>query len=324
MTPDVRAALTPEVHANIVEAIGATADTVRLEGGFESFVYEWTRPDGVVFVKATWSGRRTREQIVAELQFVRHLAEAGVSVAAPVPMSGDLVRTVPAGDGAFHVSATRAAPGRRLAKDELETSHFEQLGALLAQLHAVGRQPEARALIEARPSWEDAHAALLPFATDPRIAARTRALLEELAGLPRDPDVFGLIHSDVHLGNVLWADARPTAFDFDDCLGFWYASDIAIVLYYTLSSAPGSAAAQAEFDHHRTALRRGYERVGALPDAAWQTVPRFMDLREAVLYLVVERSVPAESRTGAFAAAVQARRERLSAGVPALGLATSW
>lgn len=321
MTPEVRAKLTPEVEADIIERIGASASSWEAKGGFESFVYEWTRPDGVVFVKATWGGRRTPEQIAAEMQFVRHLADADVPVGAPVALAGDSdVVTVPVDGGAFHLSATRQAPGRRIPKAELTPEHFEQYGSMLARMHQVAQISEVRGLMQHRPSWEDDHRALEPYAATPAILEGYRALLDQVATLPRAPDVYGLVHTDAHLGNVYFDGTHPTAFDFDDSLGFWYASDLAIVLFYTLNEPHGTAAMEEELVRNLASLRRGYERHSGLPEAAWQTLPLFLDLREAVLCLVVDRSVPAERQTGAFGVLVQGRRTRVAQQQHALGL----
>jgi len=43
-----------------------------------------------------------------------------------------------------------------------------------------------------------------------------------------------LIHTDVHAGNFFVDDGRITVFDFDDSSYQWFASDIAIALYYTI------------------------------------------------------------------------------------------
>lgn len=321
MTPQVRSKLTPEVERRIVSTLGAEPSAVVAKGGFESFVYEWARPDGVAFVKATWSGRRSRPQIEAEMAFVQHLADAGIRVAPPVDLTGERVRSVLVEGGAFHISATYAAPGQALTKQDLRAEHFEALGSVLARMHAVARDAVVQSLVPERPSWEEEHRALVPYAPDERVAERYQSLLATLEDLHSDPDVFGLIHTDAHANNLHFEGTSPTLFDFDDCLGFWYASDLAIVLYYTLVSPRGTPAITEEYRRNLAALRRGYEREGALSEEAWNTVPHFMNLRDAVLCLIVERSVPPALQTGSYGEGVARRRERVARGGPAHGIA---
>lgn len=43
---------------------------------------------------------------------------------------------------------------------------------------------------------------------------------------------FGLIHSDLHMGNLFWTGSRVVAFDFDDSHYSYYAYDLAVLKYY--------------------------------------------------------------------------------------------
>ena len=73
-----------------------------------------------------------------------------------------------------------------------------------------------------------------------------------LARLGQDPAGYGLIHADLHLGNVLdhYGQARPI--DFDDAAWGHYAVDLAIAA----DSVPEAL---------RPVLLGGYQTVGPLP-----------------------------------------------------------
>jgi Ser/Thr protein kinase RdoA (MazF antagonist) len=76
--------------------------------------------------------------------------------------------------------------------------------------------------------------------------------------LDAEPDAIGLIHSDLHLGNVLFYDGEARAIDFDDCgFGYW-AYDFAAPL---VDSWHGE-----QFDGFRDALLDGYSRVRQVPE----------------------------------------------------------
>lgn len=320
MQPEIRAKFTPAVLDRVARAVGVDAGEFRLHDAFESVVHEVVRDDESIFVKAIWSQRRTPSEVRAEMAFVRLLADAGVRVARPVSIQAEDVVTIPAEGGAFHVSATTCAPGEILAKDAIHEAHFVQWGKLLGQMHGIASQPACRDLIHERPTWEQEHGSYRPFAKDPRVLKRFDATIATIAALPREPDVFGLIHSDVHAHNVHWLGEVPTAFDFEDCMGFWYMSDVAIVLFYTLANLPGSEAIQEEFRRNLAWIRRGYEQAFQLPDSAWDTLPLFMNLRELVLFLVIERSIPPETRYERLVTAMEKRFARIIGGEGALGL----
>jgi Ser/Thr protein kinase RdoA (MazF antagonist) len=51
-----------------------------------------------------------------------------------------------------------------------------------------------------------------------------------MLGLGTGPDVYGLIHADLHMDNVLFRDGEARAIDSDDCgFGYWMC-DFAVSL----------------------------------------------------------------------------------------------
>lgn len=99
------------------------------------------------------------------------------------------------------------------------------------------------------------------------ISAEDRPVFEQVREMTRDAFdslgydniAYGLIHSDLHLGNVLFAADRVNVIDFDDCGFGHYLNDLAITLWY-LRGRP-------DFEAYRAALLRGYERGGGVISA---------------------------------------------------------
>ena len=124
--------------------------------------------------------------------------------------------------------------------------HFYRVGALTAQLHNHGAAWTMPADF-VRHSWDwDAlfgGKISFPGLTPQEIWALVpdphRAVLEDaalalqgvMAELGTSPNVWGLIHSDLHLENVLFAGDEARPIDFDDCgFGHWLY-DIAVTLW---------------------------------------------------------------------------------------------
>ena len=103
------------------------------------------------------------------------------------------------------------------------------------------------------------------------VADRLRPLL---VSLPRDPSSFGLIHSDLHRGNLLYQRGGVAAIDFDDCGWGWFAYDLATIL----SSAERFGAGPRE----RDACLDAYARVRPLPPGA-DHLDAFAATREALV-----------------------------------------
>jgi Ser/Thr protein kinase RdoA (MazF antagonist) len=173
------------------------------------------------------------------------------------------------------------AGGRCIAFEWLEGRHCEQrpsrrlvadLGRVLATLHAHARQFRPPAGFT-RPTldihyltWADSwHASQLPRRPiDPatqrlldEVATRVQAVLTQLG---TSPSAHGLVHADLHLGNVLDHHGQARPLDFDDSAWGHYALDLAI----TVDSVP-EALQQVLLDGYRAVrpLPAGYQEHAA-------------------------------------------------------------
>ena len=211
------------------------------------------RTGGAFVLRLHRPGYHTLAELDSERDWTSALNAAGV--AAPLG--------VRARDGVWYVpvpTVEDAGPGVRLAglavwsdgeilADVLDrdgpnsaSGHFSRLGAAVAALHAhaAGWTPppgfsrhslDAEGLVGSAPLWG-------PFWTSPALSAAERTLLRDtrqrlaaaLARLGQGPDIFGLIHADLHPGNVLIRNGRLTVIDFDDAAFGWRAFDIAVAV----------------------------------------------------------------------------------------------
>jgi len=300
MEPAVRALHTDAVHAQVARMVGVAPSELRTLGGFESFVYEADVAGTPRIVKATWHGRRTREEMGAELHFVNYLADGGAPVCRAVPLaSGELIETVPATEGAFHVCAFEKARGAQLKREQLTDEIVARWGALVGNLHRLSTSYPGPPLPLRRPTWEIEHAAIERIIVgEPEIHRRFRRIIDAIAQLPRETGAFGAMHTDLHHHNVFWHEGQPRAFDFDDMLDFWFVSDLAIVFYYgVLAPVWHDDDRQADFDRLRAAVLRGYATEHSLPDWSYDALPLFLALREHTLRAVILRSIPESERT---------------------------
>ena len=87
-----------------------------------------------------------------------------------------------------------------------------------------------------------------------QLEQETRSLIQSL---PQTPDIYGLIHSDLHVGNVLVEGDHLNVIDFDDT-GYGY-------FYYDFGAALGFHLSEPLFEPIREAMLSGYEEVRPLP-----------------------------------------------------------
>jgi homoserine kinase type II len=218
------------------------------------------------------------EQLPFYVQLMRHLAERGVPVPAPVPNDqGELVVALH-GKPAAIVSKLDGS-----SQMDPQPVHCAEVGSMLARMHLAGRdfplqQPNLRGL----DWWTDTVPKVLPF-----LDADTAALLEsELAfqrsfaggeiyrGLARGP-----VHADLFRNNVMFVGERLSG-----CFDFYFAGwdswlfDLAVTVNdWCIDLDTG------RLDEDRVrALTRAYDAVRPFTEGerqAWQPMLRAAALR---------------------------------------------
>lgn len=297
---------------------------IKLLDGFESFMYEFTRPDGDYILRIGHSLRRSEALIQGEVHWINYLAAGGAGVARAI-LSEDGRLVVPVADGhGGHFLATafvKAPGGSAWEMGQWHEPLFERYGRLLGRMHRLSRA-YVPSPAGTRPHWDDP---IMLFAMnwlppeDGFIETQYRQLLANLRRLPRSRETYGLIHQDAHGGNFFVDVAgQITLFDFDDCVYSWYANDVAIVLFYAVTNRPDADTFGQNFMRH---FLRGYRQESELSAEWLAQFPHFLKLREMDLYAVIHRSFDVDNLTDDWVRQFMAgRRERLQQGVPYVAL----
>lgn len=166
---------------------------------------------------------------------------------------------------------------------EAALEHFAALGAIMAAIHNqssrwraprgfVRHRLDADGFVGEQPFWgrfwESPHASA---AARRRLAALRHRVAGKLRSLPMSKAEFGLIHADLHAGNVIVDERRLHVIDFDDAGFGWHA--------YELAAALHSYQAHPRREDFQTALVTGYRRVRPIADAVIASVPLFLLVR---------------------------------------------
>lgn len=301
---------------------GISSDTLVPLGGFESFIFRYNREDSGIILRLAHSIRRTRTLIQGEVNFIRYLAENGVAVAdAVVSMQGNLVEEIPDGKGgSFLATAFREIKGKPPWEFGWSNELFEQYGTLMGKMHrlSVSYSPTE----QLRPAWNSHCLGGDPVQMIPEEQPAVRKRIEELESralaLPADRDSYGLVHYDVHGGNMLIDSAgQINLFDFDDCAMNWFAFDIAVALFYMITNARNPEELAVQF---LKPYLTGYSREHRLNRTWLEHIPLFLQIREADLYAVIHRSMDVSCLTGWCAMFMDGRQERIEAGTPYLDI----
>ncbi|PLT28518.1 phosphotransferase enzyme family protein [Peribacillus deserti] len=271
-----------------------STETLKKLGDFENYIYEVKVEGESRILRFVHSSHRSHELIEAEVEWVEYLYKNGASVYRHfVSANGCLIEPLEAADGTvFYVSSFEKLPGRQIAWKEVEKnlkiaySWGKSLG-LLNRLSKTYNNVKCF-----RPQWDEEELFDIeqykPDITKHILNYRDEILLQ-ISTLPKNSDTYGLIHSDLHHGNFLYDQGRIHIFDFDDSAYHWFASDIAMPLYYIVMQRDFTTKeTRQEFIHaFITSFLEGYSTENILPEKLAESIPLFLKLRDVVLLSVL-------------------------------------
>jgi Ser/Thr protein kinase RdoA (MazF antagonist) len=118
-------------------------------------------------------------------------------------------------------------------------------------------------------------------------AVRQEAIRLEavLNSIPRDASMYGLLHNDLELDNLIWNDGIATVLDFDEYSDGWYLHDIAKALDDVLVDGE-----TIDDDRGREFLA-GYRSERALDESLLARLPDFAALTRLHTWALIDRSL---------------------------------
>ena len=210
MDPKIAARFNDEILVAACQRYSIAPSTILLLDGFESFIYEFSRPDGEYILRIGHSDRRSPDLIRGEVDWINTLSDGGVTVARAVfSSSGNLVEPVDDGQGGqFLCTAFVKAPGRIAGKEHINERLFLNYGRLLGRMHCLAKTYRLPNPAWRRPEWDapsnmyaelwmpEKYAHLLPkyrkLMTTPRLpAARPLRIRDDPPGCPPGQPVRG-------------------------------------------------------------------------------------------------------------------------------------
>lgn len=332
MDQSIRNRYSDAILAEAMRRFGIAPGDIAELGGFESFIYRFTRDGRPYVLRITHSLRRTPQAIHGEVDWMNYLAAGGASVAgAAAAACGELVEAIDdSAGGHFLATAFHFAPGRPPWEVGWTAARRENYGRLIGRLHALTKAYEPADPAWRRHAWPadsvDVVRQQLQGVDDVALA-RYLALVARLDGLPRGVDDYGLIHFDAHEANFFIDDDTITLFDFDDCGYNWLANDLAMVIFYQAANRDDPETHLAGF---LPDFRRGYAAENRLEPAWANLIHDFLTLRELELYAAILRSyniTPEQAETILHAWTrrfMTGRRERIAAGQRFVEMEFEW
>jgi amicoumacin kinase len=245
MHPELVRRFHPPIRDEAARRFGLEPDMLTELNAFENFVYEATTPDGDdIVLRISHSSRRTIDYTRGEIELVRYFVAGGLPIAAPViSEQGQFVERIADRDPEHYFVTTAFQRADGIVFDDApplkelywKPPLFRDLGQIFARLHNRAQTYKLSNPLYKRQEWYEYDVVDIDRfapADESLVRERTWQIIERLKALPRTPDVYGLIHADLHPHNFCFANGKVTAFDFDNAEYAWFVKDIAVLLFY--------------------------------------------------------------------------------------------
>lgn len=299
MEKNVKLLLTNEVMEKVAAFYNLKIEDLYFVGGFENFIYGFKRDDASYIVRITHSSHRSKDDIKAEMDFIFYLASHGARVSTPINTKEEQLTGLIAleDQSYFTVSAFTKAEGDIPRRDNITDKVLFNYGKTIGEFHQLTKNYHVKEGEPKRIRWDEdsiiLNAKKYLNKKDDLIITRLQELIREIKEIEAHRDNFGLIHTDIHMGNFFIKDDELSVFDFDDAAYQYFVSDIAIALFYLVFFMGGDARTTLG-DHFMTEFMKGYLSTNKISKEDFLTIDLFLKLREIILYIVLFRTVDTE------------------------------
>jgi len=284
------------------ERYNITFEGLAFAGGMENAVHSYSKNGQTIYLRFGHSSHMSFDLVTAEIDWVVFLLEKNVPVVKPVKSeNGIYVERIGKGKDSYNVVAFEKAEGEQLDFGDPKSwndSIVRDWGKTIGRMHSVTKdyKPKSARRYEFRPEMD---LSLIKM-EDMKVREKVSNLFQRMHELSRGREEYGLVHSDIHVGNFFVKDDKIAAIlDFDRACYKWFISEIAIALYYPLyvTTLRHDADGQREFaSRFLPTFLEGYNNENTLELKWLERLNMFMRVRDAILFMYLPPSVPEEVR----------------------------
>ncbi len=262
------------------------------EGGRNRIYVIKNERSGKSILRLSRLGDRREEDYLAEVEFVHYLAKNRASVADVIPsVNGKLVERLEDSAIPVFVSMFGYAPGMLISDNGYRyregaplSEYFYNTGKTLGRIHALSKQYQP---VHRRIDYTDKYnMEYIDQLIPDKYAELKKAIAERLnlfGTLPKDENVYGLVHFDFSDGNyhIDMCNGQITVFDFDNSMYCWYMFDLANLWTHGVGWCMFEEDAEkrrAFMDEYFATILEGYRTETDLPKEMEEKVTLFIDM----------------------------------------------
>ncbi|KZE81078.1 aminoglycoside phosphotransferase [Paenibacillus elgii] len=272
---------------------GYETKRVKAHAGGRNVVYTCEKEGAdAKIIRIAFLNDRSREDFLAEVEYIRYLFEHGGSVSDVISSrKGNLLEEITHHNHTFFICLFKKAKGKLFVENHYRyregapiTEYYYNCGKVLGKLHQIskGYCPAHR-----RYSFFDKYNAeyidkLIPGSLS-LLKEKLGELLETLKEMDTNHESFGMIHFDYNDGNYMidFDNGQITVYDFDNSCFGWYMFDLASLWTNGMGwiAAEPDAGKRKKFmdDYFKTALE-GYRSETRIEDSMLEKLPLFIQV----------------------------------------------
>jgi amicoumacin kinase len=298
------------VQEQLAQLFGSTADSLSPFGGgheaSDGIVYAYPHGDTQRLLKVmaipVENQRRGVSCMEERLRFMRFLGENGAPIAFPQLSEKENLYETHLSDSHLWVGySMEIAPGETMDGRAWNEAVFRNWGQTIGMLHRLTRQyPSWETSVDPASgehflNWREEWEGFYRSCQDEEVKGKWAEIGEQLEALPITREVFGFIHNDPHLSNLLVDGDQITLLDFDVAKHHWFITDIAIACQSIVFSLSGGMHRPVHDREKVIAFRdcfmEGYEREHHL-DSEWlDRLDLFIAYRRILLFTAMYDSI---------------------------------
>lgn len=252
----------------------------------------WCKNQGnTFFLRFVSAEEKSKEKILAELEFLRYLRESGYpAVDTILSKAGNELEEVNTPWGTYYAVAFKKAGGKEIGRIPLTDAIIFGWGTTLGKLHKLSS--EYTPVNNKRNDWKETmdwmEDVLSNFPDEITAKNELYMLKDYFLKLPTTKENFGLIHYDFEADNVFYDDISKAynPIDFDDSTYHWYAMDIEQALASLKEDMP-----EEQIDSSLNQFIKGYRSEHDISDEMLTLLPAFRRYADLYGYVRVLRSV---------------------------------
>lgn len=257
-------------------------------------IYPFEYEGKMRFLRFAPCAEKDKSNILGELDFIRYLKQRGYPVLCTVPSKDNrelLEVNTPWGE--YFAVVFESVAGVRLDQTDYSYDMCKKHGKALGRLHRLSSEYKpSKALRWSHNdvlSWIEK--GLSHFHDEDSARQEEKLLKEFFSKLPRNDQIYGMVHYDFELDNIFFDQSTDTlnVIDFDDSMYHWYAMDIE----QALDNIAEEISCE-DFSLMRNCFIKGYREEFSISDEMLSYLPvfrRFADLYGYVRVLIATKEV---------------------------------